>query len=216
MVTSLLLFCFIIFVVSLAHSQHFIVRQFKSIFYFPQTETPVSETTSELRFQFFLVLLNCLLMGIATYIYITHYITDTFSIDSDIIIVGIFVAAFAGFFLLRCLLYTIVNAIFFYGKKTLQWNKTLLFVTALEGVLLFPAVLMQVYFDLALQNVAYYFIFVLIFAKLLTFYKCWVIFFRRNGFFLQIFLYFCALEIIPLLVFASAMVRIVDQLKINF
>jgi len=83
-------------------------------------------------------------------------------------------------------------------------------------MLFFPAVLVQVYFDLGIENVIYYYVLVLFLAKILTFYKSWAIFFRQSGVYMQTFLYFCALEIAPLLGFAAALWWIADLLKINF
>lgn len=48
------------------------------------------------------------------------------------------------------------------------------------------------------KTIIYYVLAVVFLVKLLSFYKCYVIFFRQNGIFLQIILYFCALEIVPL------------------
>ena len=61
------------------------------------------------------------------------------------------------------------------------------FLTSLEGVLLFPLVLLQVYFSLSLQAALIYTLFVIIFIKMLSFYKCYAIFFKRSGASLQIF-----------------------------
>ena len=76
--------------------------------------------------------------------------------------------------------------------------------------------MLQVYFNLPMQNVVYYFIFILVLTKILTFYKCWVIFFRQISVYLQIILYLCALEIIPLLSLVGILVLITDRLKVNF
>jgi hypothetical protein len=67
-----------------------------------------------------------------------------------------------------------------------------------------------------MQNVVYIFIFILILTKILTIYKCWTIFFRQMSGFLQIILYLCALEIIPLLSIVGGLTLITDQLKVNF
>ena len=216
MFTSLLLLCLMLFVISVANSQRFIGKQIKNLFYLSHDDSSLNETSGELRFQLFLVLLDCLLLAISSFIFVTERMADTFMLDGDFLLVGIFFGAFLVYFLLKWLLYSFVNAVFFDGKRTLQWNKVLLLITATEGVLLFPMVLLQVYFDLNIQNVLFYYALVFTFVKLLTFYKCWAIFFRQNGVFLQIILYFCALEITPLLAFAGMVKLIVDLLKINF
>jgi hypothetical protein len=85
----------------------------------------------------------------------------------------------------------------------------------MEGVVFLPAVLLQAYFDMTEKNVVIYFVIVLIFVKILTFFKCYVAFFRRNVVKLQIILYFCALEMVPLLAFWGALDYVTDSLRIN-
>lgn len=57
---------------------------------------------------------------------------------------------------------------------------------------------------------------VLALFKMLTFYKCYAIFFKRMGVFLQLFLYFCALEAIPLAALWGALMLVGNYLKINY
>ena len=109
-----------------------------------------------------------------------------------------------------------VNPVLLDYKKNLQWMKSALFITSTEGVLLLPVVLLQVYFDLEIQSVVIYFIVVLILVKILTFYKCYFIFFRKAGVILQIILYFCALEIIPCFVLYQGVIQLNDFLIIKF
>ena len=94
--------------------------------------------------------------------------------------------------------------------------KALLFITAIEGVLLFPAVMMQAYFDLSVKTVVIYVVTVLVFVKLLTIFKCFIIFFYRNVVKLQIILYFCALELVPMLALWSILDITANGLKIKF
>ena len=215
--TLLLLGCFVIAVLPLGQWRHAVVRQLKDFFYFPHAErSTLTETGGEVRYQLVMALQTSLLLAILYFFYTNHYVADTFVLDEPYQLVGIFFGVFAAYFLLKSLVYTLVNLTFFDGKRNQQWTKSLLFLTVLEGVVLFPIVLLQVYFDLSMQSVVYYFIFILVLLKILTFYKCWVIFFKRNSVFLQIILYFCALEIVPLLSVWGILVLIVDELKINF
>ena len=92
----------------------------------------------------------------------------------------------------------------------------MLLLSAIEGALLFPAILFQSYFEASPLNVIIYALFVVILVKIFTFYKCYVIFFRKNGLFLQIILYFCTLEIIPLLVLWGGLGIITNALTINY
>ena len=108
------------------------------------------------------------------------------------------------------------NTIFFDSKKRGHWTWTQSFITALEGIALFPAVMLEVYFTPSIQNVAFYFVSIVILAKILTLYKCWSIFFRQKSIFLQIILYLCALEIVPMLALWGTLVMITNELKVIF
>ena len=88
-------------------------------------------------------------------------------------------------------------------------------VAALQGVLLFPMLTLQIYFDFSAENSIIYISVVLFLNKILTFYKSFQIFFKGNGLYLQTFLYFCALEIVPLLAFGGFGLTIIDLYKIN-
>ena len=216
--TSLLLGCFILLLLAYAYARRFLARQVRDFFYTHHSDniTPFSETSSEMRFQFVLLLLTCLQLSIIYYFYITTYVAQTFILESNYQLIGIVFGICIAYLLLRVLVYSIVNNVFFDGKKNGQWVRSLLFLTAIEGVALYPVVLLQVYFDLSVKNVVYYFIFVTVLIKILAFYKCFVIFFKQNGFYLQIILYFCALEIIPVLALWGGLGLIMEELKINF
>ena len=85
-----------------------------------------------------------------------------------------------------------------------------------EGLLLFPLVIMLAYADFPLHNALIYAFIVIIIVKLLLLYKAFIIFFRRNGVYLQIILYFCALEIVPLIVLGGILDMASQHLTINF
>lgn len=213
--TALLLFCLMLFIVSVAHSQRFIIRQLRDFFYLHHNDTNIRETSDELHFQLFLVLLNCLLLSIASYQYVHDYIDTTFVV-TDYQMLGIFLGSFILYYLAKGFLYAVVNSVFFKYSLNKHWLKQLLFLTATESVLLFPVVMLIVYFDLSLEKAVYYFVFTLILIKILTIYKSWSIFFRQNGAFLQIFLYFCTLEIVPLSGLVVGLRVLVQNLKLIF
>ena len=103
-----------------------------------------------------------------------------------------------------------------YIVKSEQWMKTYLYLISMEGVLLFPVVMLLAYFNLPMENAIVYVGIVVILGKILSFYKTYVIFFRGNGIFLQNFLYFCALEMTPLASLWGVLVIINSFLKVNF
>ena len=155
-------------------------------------------------------------LAICSFIYTAEQVDGFFIIDSNIAIIGIFFLVSAIYFLLKWFIYSLVNNVLFGGKKSLQWSQTFFFITALEGVALFPLPLMMVYFGLSVEKGMYYFAFVLFLSKILTFFKSWNIFFRQNILFLQNILYFCALEMTPLFAFSGAWLMLAHFLKVKF
>ena len=142
-------------------------------------------------------------------------ISDTFTIDQYQVII-IYAGYAAAYFLLKALLYSITGWVFFDKKKNEQWMKAYLFLVSCEGVLLFPAIMLMIYFGFSIQTALIYTLIVVGIIKILSFYKCFIIFFRRKGAFLQIILYFCALEVVPLFALSGGLVLISHYLKINF
>lgn len=214
--TLLLLLCFAIFIVAVGRSRQFITRQLKDLLFLPRTDADSSETSDEIRTQLFLVLLTCMLLGITTFMYVSATVTDTFVIDDNLQVVALFTGAYAAWFVAKWFLGMVVNLSLFDWRRHVEWMHTNLFLTTSAGMLFFPAVLWQVYFDLSLHQVQVYFIFILFLLELATFYKCWTIFFRSAKSLFNNFLYFCALEMIPLLALVGVMRMIVAQLQVNY
>lgn len=216
LITGLLLGCFIVGMVAFAQSRKFIIHQAKHFFYEPQGKvTDVAETSTELYFQFFLVLQTCLLFSLTYFFYTLTSVGRTFILN-QYQIVAIYTGVFGLYFSIKALLYSIADLVFFSSKDNNRWLKTYLFMISSEGVLLFPLVMVQVYFNLPLNTAFIYSIVVIILFKLLTLYKEYIIFFRRTGAFLQIFLYFCALEVMPFMALRGVLTMISNYLKVIF
>ena len=164
----------------------------------------------------FFLLIDCLLLAIVAYVYAIEKMECSFVIQTQSLVMLLFFVLFLVYFGLKAALYSLVNSVFFNSKKTLQWNSSLFSLMAMEAVLLLPLVLLLVYFDLSVEKAQYVFLFILFLNKLLAFYKGWSIFFHQKGRSLQIFLYFCALEIVPLLALGGVWLEIVNILKVNF
>ncbi len=215
-ISILLIVCFVIIMVSFSKSKQFFFRQAKNFLYISHRESSISETSSEIRFQMFMTVHASLLWSLLEYFYATHYISDTFILESQYHLIAIFFGMNLTYYLMRSALYSIVDIVFFNKKKNIQWQKNLLFLTTLESVLLFPAVMLQSYFDISIESITIYSVSIVILVKLLTFYKSFAIFFRQNRLFFQIILYFCALEAVPMAAFIGALAITGNYLKIIF
>lgn len=213
LITSVLIFCFIIATIAIAKSGNFLGRQLKGFFRTPREGTTViTETSAELRFQIFLIAQTCLLFAIIFFFYSRDFSSESFTI-AHYQVLGLFTGVFAVYFIFKMLLYYMVDWVFFDKKKNEQWLKSYLFLSSSEGILLFPIVLLLAYFNLSIYSAGIYALGVVVFAKLLAFYKTYIIFFRRNAAFLQSFLYFCALEMMPLGTLWGALIMLGNYLK---
>ncbi len=215
-ITGLLLICFLFITFVFSRISSFLIHQVKNFFYITKGDQTFTETGDEVRIQLLFITATCLLLSILYYFYVINYVTDVFSVASEYILLFIYTGVFFVFFLGKAGLYSIVNNVFFDNKKNGQFLKAFLFITSMETILLYPLILLLTYFHFSIQNGLIYFIFILIFTKILTFYKSYVIFFKQNKDFLQIILYFCALEITPLSVLWTGLLVLTDSLKVNF
>lgn len=216
MITGLLLGCIVLALVAFARSRRFIVRQAKNFFRIESRgTTEITETTGEFRFQFFLVLQTCLLFSLIAYFYTHESISDAFVFTSQYQLIALFFGIFAAYYIVKAMLSAFVNWVFFDKRGNEQWLKAQLFLTSMLGEALFPMVMLQSYFGLTVQNAAYYIVFVIGLVKILSFYKTYLIFFRCRAFNSQIILYFCTLEIMPLLLLCGGLAMTIDYLRIN-
>ena len=193
-ITGLLLVCLVAMLLTLANYKKFIGQWFKLL----------------------LSLQTCLLISIIVYFLTKEYLAETFIIGSEYQLIFIFLAIIIIYCAAKGVLYGMVNSVFFGGKRNGQFQSELLTVFAAEAVALLPAVLLLVYFGLSLENVLYYFAIVIVLSKIWVFYKGYVIFFRQNDFFLQIILYFCALEVVPLAALVGIWLKTVGFLEVNY
>jgi hypothetical protein len=216
LITSILLGCFILATVSISQTGNFIHRQLKYFFH-PLREgtTVITETSNELRFQLFLLLQTSLLFALIFFFYAKTFGNGTSSLPQHLVI-GIYTGIITVYFMFKAVAYNLVGWVFFDRKKNEQWTKSGLFLVATQGIALFPIVMLHAYFNFSIETTVIYTTVIIILAKLLSFYKTYVIFFKKGSAFVQFFLYFCAFEIVPLGILWSVLVFIDHYLKVNF
>ena len=215
-ITALMLLCFVITMIAFSLTRNVLVSQAKNFFHLASANKDLSETSLEIRSQLFLVVQTCLLWALLYFFYTKEYVATSFNIPDEYLLVAIFFGVFAGFFVARYIVYSLVNAVFFDGKRNRRFLHTHLFIDSCEGLLLFPIVALLTFFEISAISVVYYTVSVLVLVKILTFYRTLIIFFRQKALYLQIILYFCTLEIVPLIALWGGLSVIVNALKINF
>ena len=216
LVTSLLIIGFLLIAFAFSRMSNFIVGQAKNFIHPSQNSVSLSETSGEIYMQIVLTGLTCIIYALLYYLYATEFLASTYVTSSEYALLGIFLGVFVSYYLLRFGLYTIVNNLFFNSSKNKKFLTSLLYLSSLEGLLLYPALALLAFMHLTTQFAIWYCIIVLFLVKIMTFYKSYTIFFKQNDLFLQIILYFCALEMVPLITLWGGLLVIVDFLKINF
>ena len=114
------------------------------------------------------------------------------------------------------MLFRSINWIFFNKTRNIIWLESYFNVVIGAGFLLFPIVLLIVYFDLSPQIAPYSIGFVIIIAKILLFYKCFSNFFNKLYGAFHLILYFCAFEILPDIVLWKGIILANNILVLNF
>ena len=127
-----------------------------------------------------------------------------------------FAAIIIVYVLVKAVAYSVTGWVFFDRRSNDLWMKSFLFLLAMEGVCLFPIVMLRAYFELSVQTTLVSTAIVLGIFKLLALYKSYLIFFRNGGHSLQIFLYFCTLELMPLAMLIGALMLTTANLKVDY
>lgn len=212
-----LLACFFLSSIALARGKKFLSRQVKDfVLHRERTSIFDSSTAADVRYLLVLVLQTCVLSGITFLNYFHDTCPALMDHVSSLLLLGIYVGFCLAYFLLKWLLYMFLGWTFFDKNKTNVWLESYSALIYYVGFALFPFVLFLVYFDLSLTNLVIIGSIILIFTKILMFYKWIKLFFHQfSGLFLLI-LYFCALEIVPCLLLYQGMIQMNNILLIKF
>lgn len=205
-VTGILMLSFFLVAWVIARSWHFLAGSVKDFFYDQKQENRFdSRTDSELRGQLFLVFQTCFVLGVLFFDYTQEHMTEVFNQISPYKILGASVSVCIVFYLVKLLLYTFVNYVFFDRNRSRQWIETQFLSILALGLALLPVTLLVVYFDISFRSLTILFVLTLTVIKALLLYKCSRIFFAYKGGGVHLILYFCALEIIPILILWRAL-----------
>ena len=212
-----LLVCFFLSSIALARGKKFLSQQVKDfVLHRERTSIFDSSTAADVRYLLVLVLQTCVLSGITFLNYFHDTCPALMDHVSSLLLLGIYVGFCLAYFLLKWLLYMFLGWTFFDKNKTNIWLESYSALIYYVGFALFPFVLFLVYFDLSLTNLVIIGSIILIFTKILMFYKWIKLFFHQfSGLFLLI-LYFCALEIVPCLLLYQGMIQMNNILLIEF
>lgn len=211
-----LLSCFFLSSIALARGKKFLTQQLKDFFmHRERTSIFDSSTAADMRYLIVLVVQTCVLAGITFF----NFFQDTRPVlmekNSPLLLLGIYVGCCLSYFLLKWVAYMFLGWVFFDKNRTNSWLESYSTLIYYLGFTLFPYVLLLVYFDLSLNNLIVIGLIILFFTKILMFYKWIKLFFHQLDVLFLLILYFCALEIVPCLLFYQGMVEINNILLIK-
>lgn len=216
-VTALLFLCFFLIYYSINHRRKYLYQHLKNFFVHKERGNMFDDATgSDTRFMLVLCGVTCVLSGVCMYDYSLDTIPVLFQKISSHWLLTAYIGAAVLLILYKWLSYTFTNWIFFDKEQNTAWREAYFDLFVGTGFLFFPLVLLIVYFNLEPAISQTVILLVVIFTKILLFYKCIRNFFSHLHGFLHLILYFCTLEIIPDLLLWKGVEYINKVLILNF
>lgn len=174
------------------------------------------ESVSDVKYLWFIELHTVLIFSLVFFSYSKEYISATYITYSEYTLMAIYFSIFLALLLFVHSVEGIVNGVFAVQQQKRQWTTTKTMLNAAMGIMLTPMLLFMAYFGLPVHHTLIYTLCIVIFVKILLLYKCFQIFFNKKSDYLRIFLYFCTLEIIPLIITWSVLHFVANFLKVNY
>jgi hypothetical protein len=167
------------------------------------------------RYLMLLILQTCIFIGFCMFYYFKYELPELAERFSSLSLVGIYVCISLVYLFFKWIIYLFLSQVFFNAAKTRLWMESYAALVYFLGIILFPFVLLLIYLDLSTVYVIIVGLILMIVIKLLTFYK-WTKLFSVNIYsLLLLFLYFCAIEIVPFFFLYEGVVQLNNALIIN-
>ena len=214
-VLGVLVFSFLRMCFAFNKGRLLILHQIKDFFVERERDNLFLETGNEFRYQLFLILNSALLFGLILYALFLHS-SQVFSLYPTCVPLSISILVCIIAYLLKILLYSFVNWIFFDKVQRERWIEIYSLVISLQRVMLFFLACFIIFIDLSVDTSLIALSIILIIAKLLLFCKSFSIFFANLQGFLCNILYFCTLEMIPLLYLLKIITEVNKSWTFNF
>ena len=135
--------------------------------------------------------------------------------NNSLIILGIYTSIIGIYLLFKQVIYRFIAWMFFDSKQHELWLISYNTLVAFFSFILYPSLLFIIYFDLEFNYVILLGLSLFFIMKLVMFYK-WIYLFLNDIYgLLRLFLYFCALEILPCLIVYQGLVQVNNQIIIK-
>ena len=179
-IALVLLACFFFSSFALARSKKFLSQQAKDfMLHRERTSIFAASTAADVRYLLLLVFQTCILSGICIFNYFNDVQPTLMEKVSPPLLLGIYILICLLYLLLKWLFYSFLGWVFFDKNRTTIWLESYSTLIYYLGFVLFPFVLLLVYFDLNILFLVSIGLFLIIFAKILMFYKWIKLFFDK-------------------------------------
>lgn len=206
--------CFILSVVLYLRRHLFLFRT-RTFFTTRRVYSTVNENQSEWPSVLLISIAGSLSLGILFYycISLRYQLPDYY--DKPHWILFLVTGAVFVFVYLRALIYSIINWVFFKADERHKWNVGYFFLVMAMSYLSSVLALASVFLQLEMKTVTYCMVFVCILYEILHLYKLIVNFrFKTYGAVL-IFLYFCSVELLPILLIGHILNWVFNSYFVN-
>ena len=204
-ITGILIGCFVITACVLSQGKILLLQSLRKLFLTHEIGHLFHKQPAiDSYFLTLLTLQTCLLVSIL----LLKFQSDGFVISTTERLTtsasSILLACYSLMTVLYCIakryIYRFINWIFFDKAKNNLWTDAYFFILSIFGMLLLPVTLLAVYGNLPFHLSIIIPAFLFLLMNLIFIYKCFSIFFSQLHGWFYLFLYFCTLEILPLLV----------------
>ena len=218
LVTTSLLLCFIILVYVVNRTRRQLAQQTKDFFFAPKEHNGLfaAETSIENRSRLFILFQLCLMGGLLAFAYAQYSLDFFLGQISPRMLLCIYVASFVVYFVMKRLLTSFVNWIFFPKSQQKLWSDSSSYLISVESLVFFPFALIFVYFNLPFEKSIWIFLILLLIIKIMYAFKTLKIFFPKSYGIFHLFAYLCALELMPMLALWRSLVFITDSLIVKY
>lgn len=216
-IAAILIVCFLLSAMVLSRHHKFLGQLFKDfMLHRERTSIFSTSTAGDMRSLLLLSLQTGMLASVTLFCLLVKQSPQLIIHLSSLQWIALFFALCLLYFALKWMLYNLLGWIFFDRAKTSIWLESYSTLIYYLGFALFPLIMVVVYFD---QEAAIIIFFSLIFVsitKILMIYK-WIKLFCENFYgCLLLFVYFCALEMLPCVLLYNGMLQLTDYLIIKF
>lgn len=193
-----------------------IVERTKELLYYRHNSTPFNDRTHITK------ICNALMYAQTTFYLaiiamceMREYTTPGIE-QSPLVFLGVYAAAFLLFFLLKRVAYGMVNSILYTRKEAQEWNNLYSFTIKLLGFALAPAAMAVMFVPSLSLNYVNFYIILIACAYVYTITSGLIkIIFTKKRSCLEIFLYLCALEFLPIAMVWKSLLQVSGLITIK-